>query len=644
VRRRAKTSLAPSKLSQIVTRPLTPGDEDLKESRGTVTSQQSSGFFSSVFSAAQTAATSISNTISLPGQKTKPNADEPTEGGEEVIVSNKAPSLASDTHSEESRKPAIDTLGSGNLSLSHLGIAESEAPSPMSSKVNLLDSTASTPAAADEESAKKDDNAAAKAVTKAYSEKTNGEKPQASPEATRPPTSAADDGTPVRQGVDPSDAATMKRASSVKSKQSGGRRRPTRGSSHSTTPSLAAYALPPVRYTKANPKRNRDFHNFFKSVPEDDLLIDDWSAALQKEILIQGRLYVSEGHICFWSNIFGFVTTLVMSFDEIIAVEKKATAMIFHNGIVIQTLHARNVFASLMNRDTVYELIVSIWRMNHPNLRRSLNGNPVDGLGTSDRTEKAASIAEDDSASEEIYDEDYENETASHDSYAESHDANSTASDADLSKALNRKMSSQIASVVSGNATKTGEAAEAAVAGTAVSADFPGPASHEATDCGDQDSHEERLLIDTAIPAPLGKVFSLMFGRHSGSFMKRWLVEEQKATEMQMEDDKQGLGPDRKTRNYSYVKPLSGGPVGPKQTRCLITELLEQHDLEKAATVSCSTQTPDVPSGNIFVVKTRYCLMWAPGNGTRLVMTYGIDWSGKSWFKGEQASVLSSAS
>jgi hypothetical protein len=627
LRRRAKTSLAPSKLSQIINRP----DEDLKESRGTL-AQQSGSFFSSVFSAAQNAASSISNTISLPGQKPKP--DESTEGAEEVIVSNKAASLASDTQSEESRKPAIDTLGSGNLSLSHLGIAESVQPSPMSSKANLLDSTNSAPAAADEEAAKKDDNAAASAVNKAYAEKTNGENPLASPEATRPPTSAADDGTPARQPADPSDSAMMKRASSVKSKQSARRRRPTRGSSNSTTPSLAAYALPPVRYTKANPKRNRDFHNFFKSVPEDDLLIDDWSAALQKEILIQGRLYVSEGHICFWSNIFGFVTTLVMSFDEIIAVEKKATAMIFNNGMVIQTLHARNVFASLMARDTVYELIISIWRMNHPNLRRSLNGNPVDALGTSDRTEKAASIAEDDSASEEIYDEDYENETGSHYSFAESHDATSTASDVDLSKPLNRKVSSQIASVLAGNATRTGDAAEAAVAGTAVSTDFPGPTSHETTDCGDQDSHEEKLLIDATIPAPLGKVFSLMFGRQSGSFMKRWLVEEQRATDMQMDDDKQGLGPDRKSRSYSYVKPLNGGPVGPKQTRCMIAESLEQHDLEKAATVLCSTQTPDVPSGSMFVVKTRYCLMWAPASGTRLIMTYGIEWSGKSWFKG----------
>lgn len=34
----------------------------------------------------------------------------------------------------------------------------------------------------------------------------------------------------------------------------------------------------------------------------------DFGCALQKEILVQGRLYVSEHHLCFYANIFGWVT------------------------------------------------------------------------------------------------------------------------------------------------------------------------------------------------------------------------------------------------------------------------------------------------------------------------------------------------
>lgn len=36
----------------------------------------------------------------------------------------------------------------------------------------------------------------------------------------------------------------------------------------------------------------------------------DYGCALQREILIQGRLYISEHHLSFNANIFGWVTTV----------------------------------------------------------------------------------------------------------------------------------------------------------------------------------------------------------------------------------------------------------------------------------------------------------------------------------------------
>ena len=34
----------------------------------------------------------------------------------------------------------------------------------------------------------------------------------------------------------------------------------------------------------------------------------DYGCALQREILIQGRLYISENHVCFHANLFGWIT------------------------------------------------------------------------------------------------------------------------------------------------------------------------------------------------------------------------------------------------------------------------------------------------------------------------------------------------
>ena len=125
----------------------------------------------------------------------------------------------------------------------------------------------------------------------------------------------------------------------------------------------------------------------------------------------------------------------------------------------------------------------------------------------------------------------------------------------------------------------------------------------------------------------------MMFGPASGVFMTKFLLDDQKVLDLQMEDDKKGLSEDIKNRTYSYIKPLNAS-IGPKQTKCIITETLDSIDLEKAISITVATQTPDVPSGNVFSVKTKYCLMWAAGNSTRLLMTCTIEWTGKSWLKG----------
>lgn len=647
--RNKSSGAGPSKLSNAIVPPLTPALEEIKTPGGTlVAPSATSGFFSSMFSAAQNAATSLTNTItsSTSTQRSRSGTGSNTETevannipSEEVIPHTSAVQQASDPG--EKPQLAIDTLGSGNLSLSQLGIVEGADSTEMTSKPDGLEHPQVSALRKDELSSKADDDAAARAVSMAYSEKTNGEKSTAPSGISTPgeqPKPQPDEPIPTKSLVEP-ESGSIKRAGSVRSRLSGSRRRRTRGSS-AATGTTAATVQPngvhrPQGFAVANQKRNRDFHNLFKSVPEDDLLIEDYSAALQREILLHGRLYVSEGHICFSSNILGWVTNLVIGLDEVISVEKKSTAVIFQNGIVISTMHARNVFASLLNRDATYELIISMWKITHPNLKSTLNGNAVEGGGTGDKTEKAESVADGESASEEVYDEDDTTDDGDADKSMDAvgDESLGASEDADEVKAVSRKTSAAVGGALANGTAKAAESPDSAIVGAAVTVDFPGPPSHDATDCGDAGSHYDKLLIDATIPAPLGKIYSMMFGPAMGTFMRRWLIEDQKSTNLQLEDDKKGLGTEKKEMSFSYIKPLSGG-IGPKQTTCNINMTLEQFDLDKAVSVACSTQNPDVPSGNAFVTKTRYCLMWAPSNSTRLIMNYTIEWSGKSWIKG----------
>jgi hypothetical protein len=520
----------------------------------------------------------------------------------------------------------------GDLSLSHLGIIDtgSAAPSPVAHRFAESDTRARSDSAPAE----------AQAVTADLPEDSLDSRPRSLNEAgggeRTPPTGSLYEG---KTGVH--------RSGSIRSAIGHRRNRGSSVATHGTTgtsgtiaaaiaaanssisnPAASGSAPKLTGFAVANKKRNRDFHALFKSVPDDDYLIEDYSCALQREILAHGRLYVSEGHLCFSSNIFGWVTTLVMSFDEIVSVEKRSTALVFKNGLEISTLHTKHIFASFASRDTTYDLIIKIWKLGHPHLQSSLNGVRLEEPG-GDRTEKietasvsavgSHSISGSDAESDDgddVYDEDEDDEEG-HDGTQPSDGPGPEVAE----KAVARK--------VSGPAAPSEKPDEGA---SASGGDFPGPATHAPTDCGDAGTHYDKVMGDEVIPAPLGKVYTLLFGPASAAWMGKWLTTDQKCTDLQM-DDKRGLSEEVKSRTYSYIKPLSAS-IGPKQTKCIVTEQLDHIDLEKAVNVSVSTQNPDVPSGNIFCVKTKYCLTWAENNATRVQVNCTIEWSGKSWLKG----------
>ncbi|KAH9030289.1 hypothetical protein EDB84DRAFT_1588689 [Lactarius hengduanensis] len=113
-------------------------------------------------------------------------------------------------------------------------------------------------------------------------------------------------------------------------------------------------------------KRNADFHELFRTIPEGDYLIEDYGCAMQREILVQGRIYISENHICFHANIFGWVTDVIVPIYDIVSLEKKMTAFVIPNAIQITTRTTKYTFASFLARDTAYDVIYNIWRLARP--------------------------------------------------------------------------------------------------------------------------------------------------------------------------------------------------------------------------------------------------------------------------------------
>ena len=67
---------------------------------------------------------------------------------------------------------------------------------------------------------------------------------------------------------------------------------------------------------------------------------------------MHGRLFISQEHMCFSSNVFGVRTLLVLPFREVVSMTKAMHSLI-NPSIVIMTKSDQHIFASFWKRDNV---------------------------------------------------------------------------------------------------------------------------------------------------------------------------------------------------------------------------------------------------------------------------------------------------
>ncbi|EPX72351.1 GRAM domain-containing protein [Schizosaccharomyces octosporus yFS286] len=372
----------------------------------------------------------------------------------------------------------------------------------------------------------------------------------------------------------------------------------------------------------ASNKRNHDFHVIFKTLPSDDHLIDDYGCALQRDIFLHGRLYLSEQHICFNSSIFGWVTSIIIPVTEIVSVEKKSTAVVFPNAIQITTLHARYVFASFISRDTTFQLIITIWKNIHPFLNMAANGYNVSdatrkhlGHGYSRSDGEFSNSSDDD---DDQYDDSdgiaEENEDVSDDD-----DINSSQSSEEVVQEPNvsKVEDGSDENLVKKNSNEVSDDNFQFV--TQVTSHPPTSGS------GEPLAHV--LCSKETIPLPLSTFFLLLWGSDTTwltNFFKDEKLSDIKFGKWMKQDDKW-------TRKVQYIKPVAP-PY--RQTTCYITDVIEHLDINDYIHVISIASTPDIPSGSSFLTKTQYICYWGTNSKTKLDASYSVDWSKSSWLKG----------
>ncbi|KAF7695252.1 hypothetical protein HF521_006975 [Silurus meridionalis] len=108
------------------------------------------------------------------------------------------------------------------------------------------------------------------------------------------------------------------------------------------------------------PRTNTQYHKIFKDVSENELLKQSYTCALQKDILYQGRLFVSDNWICFHSKVFGKDTKIAIPVISVSEIKKTKTAILVPNALIIATAQERFVFVSFLSRDTTYKVLMSV--------------------------------------------------------------------------------------------------------------------------------------------------------------------------------------------------------------------------------------------------------------------------------------------
>ncbi|XP_034562702.1 protein Aster-C isoform X2 [Notolabrus celidotus] len=128
-------------------------------------------------------------------------------------------------------------------------------------------------------------------------------------------------------------------------------------SSDPQAPCLAAPQTPLPTYKQ----KFDEFKKLFKELPETERLIVDYPCALQREILLQGRLYLSENWLCFYSNVFRG-TKITLALKDIITMTREKTARLIPNAIQVCTSTEKNFFTSFSAREKSYLGVFRMWQ------------------------------------------------------------------------------------------------------------------------------------------------------------------------------------------------------------------------------------------------------------------------------------------
>ncbi|XP_045449686.1 protein Aster-B-like [Melitaea cinxia] len=358
-----------------------------------------------------------------------------------------------------------------------------------------------------------------------------------------------------------------------------------------------------------------DFKRLFKDLPDEERLIVDYSCAIQRDILVHGRLYASQSYLCFYASIFGWETSLTLRWKDVTAITKEKTALVIPNAILVCTESEKNFLTSFSGRDKAYLMLFRIWQ-------NALMDQPI--------------------SSQEIW-------QWVHTCYGEELGFDSDEDVPDAIAALDVPEEAVDSSMeVGGVGSGTGRGAadtppltngdtefrdREEEAGDTLPTDMSDTSDSEPdkhNNKGEDEkctvAHEGKLLLQEEFPFNIDQLFTMIFT--NSKFNLELLAARGTTDYVQAPWQPQnGL----KCRQVNYTLSLTSGPMGPKEVHVTETQVMNKCSRPGAVySINCTSENAGIPYADYFSVQAHYCLE-RRGDGTALALYGHVHYKKSMW-------------
>ncbi|KAJ3361261.1 hypothetical protein HDU91_004014 [Kappamyces sp. JEL0680] len=117
----------------------------------------------------------------------------------------------------------------------------------------------------------------------------------------------------------------------------------------------------------ASTKKNSEFHDLFPDLDQNEKLIDDYTCAWLNDVLLHGRMYITERNMCFHSKVI-WTYTITLPLADIVLIERKVVGGLFDNALEVSSADKKVLglcslqyyFTSFLFRNQAHDVMAKV--------------------------------------------------------------------------------------------------------------------------------------------------------------------------------------------------------------------------------------------------------------------------------------------